>query len=73
MKKPKAGLIIIDLIILSGSYVFMAGLKPVMVSYLSTEYLIGFGITLFLWMVSSFYFKKYQITRKEKPAFLGER
>ncbi len=70
MKKPKTGLIIIDLIILSGSYVFMAGMKPVMVSYLSPKYLIGFGITLFLWLFSSFYFKKYQITRKEKPTFL---
>ena len=38
MKRPKAGLIVIDLIILSGSYVFMAGLKPVMVSYLSPGY-----------------------------------
>lgn len=70
MKRPKPGLIIVDLIILSGSYVFMAGLKPVMVSYLSTKYLIGFGITLILWMFSSFYFRKYQITRKEKPTFL---
>ena len=70
MKKPKTGLIIIDLVILTSSYVFMAGLKPVMVSYLSSKYLIGFGVTIFLWMVSSFYFKKYQITRKEKPAFL---
>ena len=70
MKRPKTGLIIIDLVILSGSYVFMAGLKPVMVSYLSTMYLIGFGVTVLLWMVCSFYFKKYVITRKEKPTFL---
>lgn len=70
MKRPKAGLIIVDLIILSGSYVFMAGLKPVMVSYLSPRYLVGFGITVFLWISSSFYFKKYNISRKEKPAFL---
>ena len=70
MKKPKPGLIIVDLIVLSGSYIFMAGLKPVMVSYLSPRYLIGFGITFFLWMVSSFYFNKYVITKKEKPSFL---
>ena len=71
MKKPKAGLIIIDLIILSGSYVFMAGLKPVMVSYLNTKYLIGFAITLFLWMVLSFYYNKYIITRKNYfPQFI---
>ena len=70
MRKPKTGLIIIDLIILSGSYIMMAGMKPVMVSYLSPKYLIGFGITVFLWLVTSFYFKKYQIIRKEKPTFL---
>ena len=70
MKRPKAGLIIIDLIILSGAYVFMAGLKPVMASYLSSKYLIGFGITLFLWMVCSFYFKKYHISKNEKATFL---
>ncbi len=70
MNRPKPGLIIIDLIILSGAYIFMAGLKPVMVSYLSPRYLIGFGVTLFLWMVSSFYFKKYQISKKENLTFL---
>jgi hypothetical protein len=69
-KKPKNGLIAIDLLILVASYVGVAGLKPVMVSYLTPKYLIGFGITLFLWMVSSFYFKKYHITRKERPTFL---
>jgi hypothetical protein len=70
MKHTKAGLIIIDLIMLTGSYMFMAGMKPVMVSYLSTRYLIGFGITVFLWMVSSYYFRKYSISRKENPSFL---
>ena len=69
-KKPKNGLIAIDLLILAGSYVFMAGLKPVMVSYLSNRYLIAFGVTLVLWLFSSFYFKKYHITRKERPTFL---
>jgi len=69
-KKPKNGLIAIDLLILAGAYVFMAGLKPVMVSYLSPKYLIGFGVTLCIWVFSSFYFKKYHITRKERPTFL---
>ena len=67
-KKPKNGLIAIDLLILVGSYIVVAGLKPVMAAYLSPKYLIGFGIMLFIWMVSSFYFKKYHISRKEKPA-----
>ncbi|MEN8157885.1 MAG: sugar transferase [Bacteroidota bacterium] len=69
-KRQKTGLVIIDLLILSGAYVLMAGLKPVMVSYLSPRYLVGFGITVFLWMVSSFYFNKYTISRKENPTFL---
>ena len=69
-KKPKNGLIAIDLLILVASYVGVAGLKPVMVSYLTPRYLIGFGITLFIWMVCSFYFKKYLITRKERLTFL---
>jgi hypothetical protein len=69
-KKPKTGLILFDLLTLGGSYVFMAGLKPVMVSYLSVSYLIGFGVMLILWMFSSFYFKKYLISRKERPTFL---
>ncbi|MCK5136477.1 MAG: sugar transferase [Bacteroidales bacterium] len=70
MKRPKAGLIIIDLIILSGAYIFTAGLKPVMASYLSPKYLIGFGITMVLWVICSFYFKKYHISRREKATFL---
>ncbi len=69
-KKPRAGLIVIDLIILAGSFIFMAGLKPVMISYLSSRYLIGFAVMLFLWIVASFYFKKYHISRKERPTFL---
>ncbi len=47
-------MIVIDLVILAGAYIFMAGLKPVMVSYLSSGYLIGFGVMLLLWMFSSF-------------------
>jgi len=69
-KKPKNGLIALDLLILAGSYIGVAGLKPVMASYLSPKYLIGFGVTLVIWMFSSFYFKKYLISRKERPVFL---
>lgn len=69
-KKPKNGLIAIDLLILGGSYFAMAGLKPVVTSYLTSRYLIGFGVLLSLWIVTSFYFKKYHITRKERPTFL---
>ena len=69
-KKPKNGLIAIDLLILGGSYFIMAELKPVMASYFSTRYMIAFGVMLCLWIVSSFYFKKYHISRKERPTFL---
>jgi len=69
-KKPRTGLIIFDLLALAGSYFFMAGMKPVMTSYLSNRYLLGFGILLVLWIFSSFYFKKYHISRKERPTFL---
>jgi hypothetical protein len=70
MKKTKSGLVIMDLRILTVSYAFLAGLKPVMVNYLTPRYLIGFGITVALWMISSFYFNKYSISRKENPRFL---
>ncbi len=46
MKKNKTGLIIIDLLILVVAYVFTAGLKPVMVSYMSNRYLVGFAVLL---------------------------
>ena len=46
MKRPKSGLIAFDLLILGGAYIFMAGLKPVMVAYLSPRYLAGFGILI---------------------------
>jgi hypothetical protein len=69
-KKPKNGLIAIDLLLLGGSYFIMAGLKPAITSYLSSEYLIGLGVLLSTWIFTSFYFKKYHITRKEKPNFL---
>ncbi len=70
MKKSKTGLIIIDLLILSVAYVITAGLKPVMISYMSNRYLVGFGVMVILWVFSSFYLGKYAITRKENPRFL---
>ncbi len=70
MKKPKAALVIFDLIFLSGSFLLMAGLKPVMVPYISGRYLTGFAITLITWLVASFYAGKYSISRKEQPTFL---
>ncbi len=70
MKKNKTGLLIIDLLILVVAYVITAGLKPVMISYMSNRYLIGFGVMVILWIFSSFYLGKYSISRKENPRFL---
>ena len=67
MKKNKTGLIIIDLLILVVAYVVTAGLKPVMVSYLSNRYLIGFGVMVVLWIFSSFYLGKYAIIPEGEP------
>ncbi len=70
MKKNKTGLIIIDLLILVVAYVTTAGLKPVMISYMSNRYLVGFAVMVILWIFSSFYMGKYSISRKENPRFL---
>ncbi|MEZ5073033.1 MAG: hypothetical protein R2751_19325 [Bacteroidales bacterium] len=61
MKRPRTGLILIDILLLSAAYVLMASLKPIMVSYLNTRYLVGFQVTVFLWMWSLFYLKKYHV------------
>ena len=70
MKRPKTGLIIIDLII-SIRILCIYGRTKACDGILSqsTRYLIGFGITLFLWMVSSFYFKKYMIIRGKRNQY----
>ncbi len=70
MKKSKTGLVIVDLLILVVAYVATAGMKPVMISYMSDRYLIGFAVLVTLWIFSSFYMGKYAITRKENPKFL---
>ena len=69
-KKPKNVLIVLDLLLLGGSYILMAGFKPTMTSYLTNRYLIAFGVLLSIWIFVSFYFKKYHISRKEKLTFL---
>ncbi len=70
MKKPRAALILFDLIFLSGSYVLVASFKPVMTSYLTGSYLTGLAVTVVTWFLASFYAGKYSISRKEQPTFL---
>lgn len=69
--RPKAntGLIILDLFLLMVAYFFMAWLKSGP-QYLEGQYLIGFFVVVILWIINSFYLKKYHITKKEKPLYL---
>jgi len=69
MVRPKPGLVLTDILILLAAYLSMAFVKGGE-GYLSGQYLLGFIIVLLLWIINSFYLKKYQIVKKEKPLFL---
>lgn len=64
----KSYLIILDVILLSASYFLMARIKSGP-TYLSNTYLTGFGITAVVWVLTSFYLKKYHPHKKEKVLF----
>lgn len=65
LKKANSVLIIIDVLLLTAAYFFMAWVKSGP-TYLSGSYLIGFCITLIIWVISSFYLKKYHPRKREK-------
>lgn len=65
LKKANSGLILIDVLLLTAAYFFMAWVKSGS-TYLSGRYLIGFVITLAIWIVCSFYLKKYHPRKSEK-------
>src|SRR6056297_2673331 len=67
--RPKTGLIVLDILLLSAAYCFMAWAKSG-TSYLGKEYLIGFAVVIGLWICCSFYLKKYHVQTKEKPLYL---
>ena len=64
MQKRKLIIFLIDLLILTGSFLLVALYKPSTSSYLSREYLVAFGSLLLVWSVCSFYFKKYTFKKK---------
>jgi hypothetical protein len=68
-ERAKTGLIITDILLLTVAYFFMAWVKSGP-QYLSGAYLIGFVTTVGIWVVSSFYLKKYHAHKKEKVLFL---
>lgn len=67
--RAKPGLIITDVLLLTTAYFFMAYVKSGP-TYLSGSYLIGFGITVLIWVFSSFYLKKYHPHKDEKVLFM---
>jgi hypothetical protein len=65
LKKAHSGLIIVDILLLTAAYFFMAWVKSG-ATYLSDSYLLGFMITVVIWVISSFYLKKYHPHKGEK-------
>jgi hypothetical protein len=63
----RLAIFIIDLIILTGSFLVIALYKPATAKYLSEEYLATFAFLVIVWSASSFYFKKYSIKKKHSP------
>lgn len=64
MKSRKIIILLIDLSILILSFLFMVAYKPGSINYLSTKYLVGFGVLLFSWLSASYYFKKLSFKNK---------
>jgi hypothetical protein len=53
-----------DLFILTGSFLLAAIYKPSTANYLSKDYLTAFCLLAVIWSFSSFYFKKYDFSKK---------
>ncbi|MFP4367442.1 MAG: hypothetical protein ACLFQA_10145 [Bacteroidales bacterium] len=66
MQKRRLIILIVDLVILSGSFLLMALYKPATANYLSREYLTAFAWLLGAWSLSSIYFKKYNFRKKHR-------
>ncbi len=54
---------LIDLVILTGSFLLVALYKPATARYLSDEYLVAYAALMVAWSASSFYFKKYSFKK----------
>lgn len=68
VSRARPGLIFTDLVLLTIAYFFMAWIKSGP-TYLSDRYLIGFTVTVFIWVICSFYLKKYHPHKKERVLF----
>ena len=64
MQKRRVTIFIIDLFILTGSFLLVALYKPSTARYLSDDYLFAFGALMAVWAVSSFYFRKYNFKKR---------
>ncbi|MEX2370670.1 MAG: sugar transferase [Bacteroidales bacterium] len=67
--RPVQGLIVVDVLLLTAAYFFMAWVKSGP-TYLSGSYLIGFGVTVAIWVICSFYLKKYHPHKEERVLYL---
>lgn len=70
MKRAKGGLIIADLIILLVAYFIMVLTKPVSSPYLSFSYISGFLVFISIWVINSFYLKKYHVDYYKQKLFI---
>ncbi len=64
--RQKLIIFLLDMLILTGSFLVVALYKPATARYLSDEYLYAFAALVVVWTVSSFYFKKYSFKKKHK-------
>lgn len=64
MQKRTSIIFIIDLVLLTGSFLLMALYKPATARYLSDDYLIAFASLAVVWSAASFYFKKFSFRKK---------
>lgn len=67
--RARSGLILTDILLLTAAYFFMAWVKSG-TAYLSGLYLLGFLATAIIWVLSSFYLKKYHLYKKQGILYL---
>jgi len=64
MSRKATIIFVFDLLALVLSFLLMVAYKPGSMNYLSQNYLVGFSFLLAAWIISSLYFKKYNISRE---------
>lgn len=66
-------ILLVDLLMLTLAFLVMVAYKPGSMNYLTVRYLSGFGLLLISWSVTSIYFKKYRLKRKNTLTTLLKR